>query len=487
MSVKSETIRGVKWNAVERFSVQIIHFVLGLITARLLAPSDYGLVGMIGIFMAISQTLIDSGFSNALIRKNDRTETDYSTAFYFNIFVGILCYAILFVIAPYVADFFNSDILCPIMRVMAINLFLNSLVIVQVARLTVAIDFKTQAKVSVASALLSGLLGVGMAYKGYGVWAIVAQSVCATSVSVVLLWLFSHWRPSLCFSYQSFRSLFSYGSKLMLSGLLHTLYMNVTTLAIGKFYTPKDLGYYSRGEQFPSLVTSNLTGVLQRVTFPILAKIQDDDDRLVDVYRKYIKLTSMAIFFCTVLLAAIAKPLVLILLTAKWANAIIYLQIFCFALMFDHLCQLNLNLLQVKGRSDLFLRLEIIKKTISFAILVASVPFGVLAICLSKIVYTQIAVAINTYYTGKLFHLGYIAQWKDFSPYLLLSLLACTPTFILTLLDINNYVALFLGCALAVTIYVALIRVKRDKLFEEYVLDTMKKGVEKFWTCRRNP
>lgn len=477
MSIKSETIKGMKWNVVDRFSVQLIHFALGLITARLLTPADYGVVGMIGIFLAISQTLIDSGFSNALIRKTDRTDTDYCTAFYFNIVVGLVCYAILFVLAPYVAVFFRTDILCPILRVMAINLFLNSLVIVQVARLTIAIDFKTQAKASTASALLSGLLGVAMAYLGYGVWAIVAQSVCGTCVSVLLLWYFSRWTPSLRFSRRSFRDLFSYGSKLVLSGMLHTLYQNMTTLVIGKFYTPKDLGNYSRGAQFPSLVTSNITGVLQRVTFPILAKIQDDDERLIDVYRKYIKLTSMAVFFCSVLLAAVAKPLVLILLADKWTHAIVYLQIFCFALMFDHLSQLNLNLLQVKGRSDLFLRLEIIKKTISFAILIASIPFGVLAICLSKVVYTQIAVAINTYYTGKLFHLGYAAQWRDFSPYLLLSLLACAPAYLLTLVHLNNFVALFLGCALSSLLYVGLIRLKRDALFDEYVLSPVGRRV----------
>lgn len=464
-SIKADTISGIKWSAIGRFSVQGVSFLLGLLMARLLTPEDYGIIGMLGIFMAIAGTFVESGFSNALIRKIDRTETDFSTAFYFNIVVGLVCYGVLFFAAPFIATFFDTPILKDVVRVISLNIFIGSLTIVQNAKLTINLDFKTQAKISLVTTLLSGIFGVILAYNGFGVWALAFQSVTGNILSAILLWIATKWRPTTPFSKASFHNLFSYGSKLLASGLLHTLYCNVTTLVIGKFYSPKDLGYYSRGEQFASLPSMNITGILQRVTFPIFSKLQTDDARLIQVYRKYICIASMIIFFGMCLLAALAKPIIITILTDKWANSIIYLQVFCFALMFDHLCQLNLNLLQVKGRSDLFLRLEIIKKTISFAILIAAIPFGVFAICVSKVIYTQIAVYINTYYTGKLFGLGYTAQIKDFSKYLICSLVSVLPAYLLTLTSLPHGLIICLGGVIAVGVYLLLLR--KDSYMQE--------------------
>jgi O-antigen/teichoic acid export membrane protein len=457
-SVKEETVSGFKWSAIERFSLQGVQFVLGLIMARILNPEDYGIVGMLGIFFAIAQSFIDSGFSNALIRKPDRKPIDFDTVFYFNIVLGAFCYGVMFLIAPYVADFFNTPILKDVLRVLAINLFISSLCAVQSTRLTINVDFKTQAKISLTSAVTSGVIGVVLAYNGFGVWALVYQSIISAVVRAILLWGFSKWRPRLQFSTTSFKAMYAYGSKLLLSGLLHTLYMNMTTLVIGKFYSAKDLAYYSRGEGWASLPSTNITGIIQRVTFPIFAKIQEDDARLIGGYRKMICITSLAIFFGMMLMAAIAKPLVLILLTDKWASSIIFVQIFCFALMFDHLCQLNLNLLQVKGRSDLFLKLEMIKKTISFAILLASIPLGVVAICLSKVLYTQIAVFINTYYTGKLFGLSYRQQFKDYMPYFVKAVISCLPAYLLSYVAISPYFQLPIGVIMSIVIYYSLLR-----------------------------
>ena len=239
---------------------------------------------------------------------------------------------------------------------------------------------------------------------------------------------------------------------------MHTIYSNLTTLIIGKFYTAKDLGYYARGESMASLPSTNITSILQSVTYPILSKIQDDDKRLIQVYRKYISITSLVIFFGMFLLAALAKPLIIALLTDKWVQSVIFLQVFCFALMFDHLCQLNLNILYVKGRSDLVLRLEVIKKTISISMLVAAIPFGVLAICLSRAIYTQIAVFINTYYTGKLFGLGYLAQVRDFIKYLIFSAVAVTPAFMLSFTALHPVATLVVGALIACAIYWLLLR-----------------------------
>lgn len=471
--LKEKTLSGVKWNAIGRFSTQGVSFVVGILLARILSPSDYGVVGMIGIFMAIAQTFIDSGFGSALIRKQDCTDADYSTAFYFNIVVGVVCYLILFISSPLIADFFDTPILKDVVRVLSINLLLGALTIVQRARLTAAVDFKSQAKVSLVATIISGGVGLFMAYQGYGVWSLVYQHVTSTLITTIMFWVITKWCPQRLFSKESFKYLFGFGSKILSASLLHTIYSNLTTILIGKFYTPKDLGYYSRGESLATLPSSNITGILKSVTYPILSKIQDDDVRLIQVYRKYIRMTSMLIFFGMFLLAALARPLILTLLTDKWTNSVIYLQVFCFAYMFDHLCQLNLNILYVKGRSDLVLRLEVIKKTISISMIIAAIPFGVLAICISRALYTQIAVIINTYYTGKLFGLGYVAQVKDFIKYLLYSFLSVLPAFLLTYTSLSSVLVLILGTMIACAMYWFLLR-KDENLNEVFGL--LKKG-----------
>lgn len=457
-SIKEETVSGVKWAGLETISTKAVSFFIGLLVARILSPEDYGTIGMISIFMAISQTFIDSGFAYALVRKIDRTESDYSTLFYFNIVIGLLCYLILFVSAPFIAGFFHTPILIRIIRVYAISLTLNSLTIVQSAKLTIELNFKAQAIVSFIGSLSSGLVGLFLAYSGFGVWTLVWQSLFGTAIRLFLIWAFARWRPMAPFSWDSFKDLFSFGSKLLASGMLHTIYTNLSNLAIGRYYTPEDLGYYSRGSQFAALPSSTITGVLQKVTYPILSNIQNDERRLIDVYRRYICISSVVIFFLMCMLAALAKPVIILLLTDKWANAVIYLQITCFAMMFDHICRINLNLLQVKGRSDLFLKLEIIKKALAFAILCAAIPLGVKAICISSVIYTQIAVYINTYYTGKLFGLGYIAQLKDFSKYLLLSVLCSVPAFILSMSDIHPLISLSCGGIIAIVLYYFFLR-----------------------------
>lgn len=464
--LKENTINGVKWSAIERFSVQGVSFVVGLVLARLLTPSDFGMIGMLSIFMSISQTFIDSGFSNALIRKLDRTEIDCSTAFYFNIVVGALCFAILYAVSPIIASFYNQPILTEVTRVMAITLFINSLTVVQVAILTIKIDFKTQAIINLVSSIASGVLGIALAYWGFGVWSLVYQQVFRAFLSALLFWILTKWRPLLLFSWSSFKDLFSFGSKLLLSGLLHTFYMNFTNLVIGKFYSSKDLGYYERGRQFGAIPTEMSLSVIQRVVFPILSTIQDDDDRLISVYRKYIKIISIAIFFMMMLLVALSKPVIIILLTDKWAESIIYLQLYCFAQMFNHVTRINLNLLEVKGRSDLYLRLEIVKKTISFFMLLMAAPFGVIAICVSQILYAQIAIFINTYYTNKLFGLSYWMQVKDFSKYFIASMLACVPVYAMVETGVNDYICVITGPFIAFAIYAFVILPKDENFME---------------------
>lgn len=456
--LRDKTISGVKWSAIGRFSKQGISFIIGLLLARVLSPSDYGVVGMVGIFFAIAQTFIDSGFGSALIRKKDCSEADYNTAFYFNVIIGILSSIILSFLAPFIAQFFYTPVLEDIVIVMSINMFISSFTIVQWAKLNSAIDFKSQAKINLITTIISGCIGLTLAYTGFGVWSLVFQNLSATILRTILLFVTTKWMPKRQFSKQSFSYLFNFGSKILTASLLHTIYSNMITMVIGKFYTAKDLGYYSRGESLATFPSTNLTGILQSVTYPILSKIQDDDQRLVQVYRKYIAMTSMVIFFGMCLLAALAKPLIVTLLTDKWLDSVIYLQVFCFALMFDHICLLNLNILYVKGRSDLVLRLEVIKKTISISMIIFAIPFGVLAICITQAIYTQIAVIINTYYTGKLFGLGYVEQFKDFINYFLFSILAVLPAFLLSFSALNSIVILLLGTCSALFIYLFLLK-----------------------------
>lgn len=475
-NIKKDTLKGVKWTAIEKVALQGIQFVIGLILARLLTPSDFGLVGMLAIFISVSQTFVDGGFSNALIRKLNRTDTDCSTAFYFNIVVGLVCYGLLFIASPWIAAFFNIPVLKDLLRVLSISIFVNSLSVVQVAKLTVDINFKAQARATVCSVVLSGCVGIFMAYKGFGVWSLAWQTVFGAIFNCIILWYQTKWKPKVVFSMNSFRNLFSYGSKLLVSNLIGTLYSNMTTIAIGKFYTSKELGFYSRGQQFAHLPSTAIIDTIGRVTFPILAKIQNDDERLVSVYRKYIKVTSLPIIFCLTLLASVAKPLILVLLTEKWLDATLFLQIFCFAFMTEHISKLNLNLLQVKGRSDLYLRLEVIKKIIAFIILLSSIPLGVVVICLSKVLNGQVALFINTYYTGKLFGLGYFKQFTDFIKYMVMSLLSCIPAFALTFTDIYPALQLAIGTITASLLYYCLLRNDTIKIeLRDMILSKIKK------------
>ena len=468
--VRRQTLSGVKWSAIERLAIQGMQFVIGLVLARLLSPDDFGLVGMIAILLSVSQTLIDSGFSNALVRKQDRSQVDCSTAFYFNVAVGIVLVVIMYFISPWIALFFERQELVEITRAVSVVLLFNSLAVVQTALFTAAVDFKSQAHASIWATLFSGIVGITCASCGMGVWALVWQSVCSAVVRCLVLWISSKWLPSWIFSVKSFREMFSYGSKLMASGLLGVLYNHMSTILIGKFYTASDLGYYTRGMHFANLPSVTVTGVLQRVTFPVLAKFQNDDEHLIRIYRKYIRFSSMFIFFALCLLAALARPLVLFLLTEKWEPAVVYLQLFCLSALVTHIPQINLNLLQVKGRSDLYLQLEVIKKTVSTLLLLCAVPFGVLAICVSNLVYSQISLVVNTYYTGKLFHLGYWMQFKDFGGYLLMAVLSAVPVYFLGGLPIPSIAVLCIGAVVGCCVYGGILWIRKDGMFMEYVV-----------------
>lgn len=464
--IRNQTIYGLKWSALERISVQGIQFLIGVILARLLPPSDFGVIAMLTIFLAISQTIIDGGFSNALIRKVDRSEADYSTVFIFNIIIGVLLCLIVVWAAPYIAAFYEMPQLSSVMKVLALTLLFNSFSVVFYAILTINIDFRSIAIANFVSAIISGVIGIVMAYHGWGVWSLVFQSVSRSVINALLVAVLAKWRPKFFFSRVSFVEMFSYGSKILISSLINTVYANLTPMIIGKFYTSKDLGYYDRGRQFGVLPINYIVQTYERVTFPIMSQLQNDDTRLIDAYRKYIKSASLIMFIVVMLIIALAKPIILLILSAKWVEAIIYLQLFCVAEMFNHVTRLNLVLLQVKGRSDLFLRLEVIKKAISLSMLLCAAPFGIIPICISQILYSQIAMYINTYYTRKLFGLSYIMQVKDFSKYLIFAFVACVPAYLMVVFDVPSLLSVILGSVIALALYTKVL-LWNDSIFKE--------------------
>ncbi|MFI3243465.1 MAG: lipopolysaccharide biosynthesis protein [Akkermansia sp.] len=455
-SLKKKTIIGLIWNSVENFASQGIAFAIGILIARMLSPESYGVVAMATVVFAIANVFVDAGFSTALIRKPDRTESDYCTVFYCNSIIGFVASFILFFSAPWIAAFYELPELSNIVRVMCWGIFLGSLGAVQITRLTINLDFKTQMKITVITTIASGLLGLFGAYAGWDVWALVAQMLCATLLRSILAWTMVRWIPRKGFSKQSFKSMFAFGSRLLASSLLNTINANLVTMLVGKTFSAATLGNYSRARHFGQFPSVNVSNILQKVTFPVLSSIQNDDTRLESAYRRLLKVSAFVIFPMMAGLSALAEPLILALLSDKWAEAIPLLQIMCFSLMFYPVHALNLNLLQVKGRSDLFLRLEIVKKILGLAFLFAALPMGIIILCYSRILLTVICWGINSYYTAKLIKIGFFKQILDLTPIILCSLVMWGSTlFIIAFFD-NNWMKLGVGCLSGALIYIAL-------------------------------
>lgn len=453
-SLKNKTKKGLAWSFIEQFATQGIQFLFGIILARLLSPNDYGIIAMPLVFLAIAQCFIDSGFYGALIRKPNLTEEDLSTAFYFNIGVGVICYCVLFLTSPLIADFYQTPILSDLLKVTALATLFNPLCAVQQAILTRKIDFKTQAIVSLSGALFSGVIGLTLAFNGFGVWSLVCQQVGGYLIRTILLWILGNWFPKSIWSWDSFSYLWGFGSKMLGSGLLDTIYNNIYPIVIGKFFSAQDLGNYTRAQQFSNLPSCNITSVLKRVTLPVLSSIQNENERLERNYRKILKLSAFIIFPLMMILSAVADPLVRILLTDKWEGCIILLQIMCFALMWYPIHAINLNLLTVKGRSDLFFRLEVLKKIIGIAIMCVTIPNGIIWMVSGGIVSSMISLVINTYYTGKLISIGYLKQMKDLLPIFVASLLVYIIAHFSMVLFANVYLKLLLGTIIGVFIYI---------------------------------
>lgn len=432
-SLQNKTKKGLFWSAFDRFGTQGISALFAIFLARILSPNEYGLVAMPMVFLTLAQCFIDSGFASALVRKPDLKEEDVVTAFYFNIIMGVVCYVILFFASPFIADFYNAPILSDLLKVTSLSLLIGSFSTVQQALLTKEIDFKRQARISMSASLLSGVVGIFMALNGWGVWSLIFQSICGQLVRTIMLWRTSKWRPKGHWSNESFKYLWNFGSKMLASAVLDTAYNNIYPIIIGKMFTPRDLGNFTTAFHLSSLPSCNITGVLQRVTYPVLSTIQNDNERLANNYRKILRLSAFLIFPLMIGLSAAGKPFVLGLLGEKWEGCVILLQLACFYMMFYPIHAINLNLLEVKGRSDLFLRLEIVKKILGVVVMVLAIPHGIICMVASGIATSVVALAINTYYTGVLIQVGFFKQMKDILPIL------CVGMAMWTILMLFNY------------------------------------------------
>lgn len=415
-NLKQKTAIGVFWNFFQNIASSGLSFLIMLVLARILSPDDYGVIGIIVAFIAVADVFVDSGFASALIQKKNRTQVDLSTVFYYNVLASIFIYFFLFISAPYIADFYDIPILKLLLRVLSLKIFISSFSSIQYTLLRIQLNFKTLARINIFATLLSGIVGIIMALLNCGVWALVGLSMTLAIVNCFQFWCYSKWRPSRVFSVSSFKSLFTYGSNLLVSSLIETIYNNIYTVVIGKLFSASSLGHYSRANHFAAFPSTNFSIVLGRVTFPALSQIQDDDERLRASYLKLLKMSSFIVFPLMTGLAGVAIPFVTIVIGEKWLFCAQLLQIICFSMMWYPIHSINLNLLKVKARSDLFLKLEIIKKLLGISILVISVPFGIVTMCYFSILSSLISLIINTYYSGKLINLGFLKQMRTMLP-----------------------------------------------------------------------
>lgn len=441
-SLRDKTVRGVGWSAIDTFLAQGVAFIVGLVLARLLTPEEYGLIGIVTIFTNVMLSIVDSGFSNALIRKQQVTENDYSTLFYSNLLISIALFVILFAGAPLIADFFARPQLVSLVRVMGILLILQALSIVHNTILSIIIDFKTKTKASVISAVVSGIIGIGMAFLGFGVWSLVAQQLSRQLLYSLLLWILNKWWPRFAISIESLRYMWGFGWKLLVSGLLDNIWRELYQVVVGKFYSPYTLGQYTRSKQYSNIFSANLTAIVQRVSYPVLSQMQNDKERMVIAYRRIIKVTMFVTAITMIFMAAISEPLIYCLIGPQWGPAASYLPWICISMSLYPLHALNLNMLQIQGRTDIFLYLEIAKKIIAIGPICLGIFVGIYWMLLGTIITGVISYFLNSYYTGK--KLGYSSwmQLKDVAPSYGIALVVACSVYFFKFLTISNWLIL---------------------------------------------
>ena len=476
-TLKKKTVNGLAWSALDNTARYGIQFVIGIVLARLLSPDDYGLLGLVGIFTVVCTALVNGGFTTALIRKKDATDDDFNTVFICNLSMSLLLYALIFVCAPLIAEFFGRDELVALVRVSSLGLVIGALALVQQTRLTKRIDFKTQTKITLVSSAVSGIVGIAMALLGFGVWALVAQQLASHVLSTIQLYIYNRWLPRPSFSVASFHDLFGFGWKMMLSALLDAVWKELYQVVVGKFYNPATLGQYTRGQHYAKLFSQNLTMVVQRVTYPVLSSIQDEPERMVSAYRRIIR-TSMFITAVTLLfLGAVSEPLIYCMIGPKWHEASTYLPLICLNSTLYPLHAINLNMLQVQGRSDLFLGLEVVKKIIALAPLFIGAFVGIMPMLYANIVVGIASYFLNSHYSGRLLGYGSWMQIKDVAPSFGVAAAVALSVWFLKYLSLSYWVILPLQMAVGAVVFFTICRAFNHNEYNE-IIDMLRKKKE---------
>lgn len=479
-NLKAKTVSGMIWSALQRFGTMGISFVSNIVLARLLTPDDYGCIGMLAIFITVSNTFVDGGFGSALIQKKDVTQKDYSTIFWWNLFLSIVLYGVLFISAPAVSRFYNIPLLESVLQVQGIILIINALNIVQTNQLRKSINFKRLATIHIVSHIVAAVLAIVLAYMGWGVWALVAQQIVASSITSVMLWIMNRWMPSLCFSIESFKQLFSFGGFILASNLINTFCNNIQGLLIGKFFNPAMLGYYTQARKLEEIASTSCSNVVDQVSYPVLSKLQSDNAGLKNAIQKLTSTLAYVTFPLMLILILIAEPIIMLLYGEKWLPCVPYFQILCIAGIAICLQGVSYNAVASKGKSkDLFIW-TIIKRLFALIVLVICMYIGgIIGLMWGCSIGSWIILFSNLYLVSKYINYKFIEQIKDLLPILLVSTFTFLCSYIIgTMIDCNIYIQAMVLILLYIFVYIILsytFKIKAFSLLKELIYDYLKK------------
>ena len=470
---KRQIISSLFWKLLERGGTQGVQFIVQIVLARLLLPEDYGVIAIVSVFILLSSVFVQSGLNSALIQKKDADELDFSTVFYLSLFIAAVLYIIIFIAAPFISDFYNMKELGKILRILSITLFFGAFNSIQNAHISRNMRFKKLFISSLGAIVLSGILGIVAAYLGWGVWALVLQQFTNQLFVMMIMWLTVKWRPKLLFSFKRMKILYSYGWKILASSLINTLYQDIRTLIVGRIYSSAMLGYYNRGKQFPNIIVINIDGTIQSVMFPALSSNQDNTKRIKEMVRRSIVISSYIIFPLMVGLGVVAEPLVKIVLTEKWLPSVPFLQIFCASFALRPIHGANLQAIKALGRSDVFLKLEIIKKVLGTIILIISFCFNIYVVALGMALNGIIASFINAFPNKKLLDYSYAEQWKDMGQSLIMALVMGAIVFPIKFLHMQDWIILITQIVVGIAVYIALSKIFKVESYG-YLISTIK-------------
>lgn len=476
--MSSKILKNFIWRFAERCGAQLVTFIVSIVLARILSPEDYGTIALVTVFTAILQVFVDSGLGTALIQKKDADDLDFSSVFYFNFFVCLVLYAFMFITAPYIAKFYNDTTLTPVVRVLSLTIVIAGVKGIQQAYVSRNMLFKRFFFSTIGGTIFSAFLGIAMACAGFGVWSLVAQQLSNAAIDTLILWCTVKWRPKRIFSLDRLKTLFSFGWKLLVSSLLDTVYNNLRNLIIGKMYSSADLAFYNQGDKFPKVIVTNINTSIDSVLLPTMSNAQDDKKRVKQMTRRAIKTSTYVMAPLMMGMAFCAEPIVRVVLTDKWLPCVPFLRIFCITYMFWPVHTANLNAIKAMGRSDWFLRLEIIKKAIGMLILLSTMWFGVMAMAYSLLLSSVFSQIINSWPNRKLLNYGYLEQVKDFAPGILLAVGMGVCIYFIGYISLPTVITLVIQIVLGALIYVSMSALFKLEEFE-YLLGMIKSFLKK--------